>query len=63
MGNLKSSYFKNIQTTYPIEGRYLGYGMYAISDLKIDLTSIERVKSLKIYYPNEMILFPGKNIP
>ncbi len=63
MGNLKSSYFKNIQTTYPIEGRYLGYGMYAISDLKIDLTSIERVKSLKIYYPNEMILFPGKKYP
>ena len=47
MGNLKSSYFKSVQTTYPIEGRYLGYGMLAVSDLKIDLTSIDRVKSLK----------------
>ena len=63
MGNLKSSYFKQVQTTYPIEKRYLGYGMLAVSDIKIDLQSIERVKSLKIYYPNEMILYPGKKYP
>ena len=37
--------------------------MLAVSDIKIDLTTIERVKSLKIYYPNEMILYPGKKYP
>ena len=37
--------------------------MLAVSDIKIDITSIERVKSLKIYYPNEMVLFPGKKYP
>ena len=63
MGNLKSSYYKSVNTTYPIEGRYLSYGMLAVSDIKIDITSIERVKSLKIYYPNEMILYPGKKYP
>ena len=37
--------------------------MLAVSDIKIDLTTIERVKSLKIYYPNEMILYQGKKYP
>lgn len=63
MGNLKSSYYQNVKTTYPIESRYLGYEIYAVSDIKIDLTSIDRVKSLKIYYPNEMVLYPGKKYP
>ena len=63
MGNLKSSYYKSVHTTNPIESRYLGFGMFAVSDIRIDLTTIERVKSLKVYYPNEMILFPGKKYP
>ena len=37
--------------------------MYASSDIKFEKVGIDRVKSIKIYYPNEMILFPGKKYP
>ena len=63
MGNMKSSYIENIKTSFPIENRYRSYGMYASSDIKFENLNIERVKSIKIYYPNEMILFPGKKYP
>ena len=33
---------------------------YHISDSYFEKVGIDRVKSIKIYYPNEMILFPGK---
>jgi len=63
MGNMKSSYIEKIKTSFPIENRYKNYGMYAASDVKYENVGIERVKSIKIYYPNEMILFPGKKYP
>ena len=37
--------------------------MYASSDILIENSNIERIKKLKIYYPNEMILYPGKKYP
>ena len=46
-----------------IENRYKNYGMYASSDIKFTNVGIERVKSIIIYYPNEMIIFPGKKYP
>ena len=63
MGNMKSSYIENIKTSFPIEGRYKNYGIYASSDITFENVGIERVKKIKIYYPNEMILFPGKKYP
>ena len=63
MGNMKSSYIDKIKTTYPIEGRYRMYGMYASSDILYDNLSLDRIKKIKIYYPNEMILYPNKRYP
>ena len=63
MGNMKSSYIEKVKTSFPIENRYRTYGMYASSDIKFEKVGIDRVKSIKIYYPNEMILFPGKKYP
>ena len=63
MGNMKSSYIEKVKTSFPIENRYRIYGMYASSDVKYENVNIDRVKSIKIYYPNEMILFPGKKYP
>ena len=63
MGNMKSSYIDKVKTSFPIENRYRIYGMYASSDIKYEKISIDRVKCIKIYYPNEMILFPGKKYP
>ena len=61
---MKSSYIEKIKTSFPIEGRYKNYGMYASSDITFEnVGRIERVKKIKIYYPNEMILFPGKKYP
>ena len=60
---MKSSYIEKIKTSFPIEGRYKNYGMYASSDITFENVGIERVKKIKIYYPNEMILFPGKKYP
>ena len=60
---MKSSYIEKIKTSFPIENRYKNYGLYSVSDIKYDNVEIERVKSIKIYYPNEMILFPGKKYP
>ena len=37
--------------------------MYASSEIKFTNVGIERVKSIIIYYPNEMIIFPGKKYP
>ena len=63
MGNMKSSYVDKIKTSFPIENRFRNYGIYASSDIKFENVNIERIKSIKIYYPNEMILFPGKKYP
>ena len=63
MGNMKSSYIEKIKTSFPIEKRYRNYGMYASSDIKYSNVGIDRVKSLIIYYPNEMIIYPGKKYP
>ena len=63
MGNMKSSYINTIKTSHPIEERYRKYGMYAASDITYENVNIERIKKIKIYYPNEMILFPGKKYP
>ena len=63
MGNMKSSYIEKINTSFPIEKRYKSYGIYAVSDIKYENVGIERIKSIKIFYPNEMILFPGKKYP
>ena len=63
MGNMKSSYINQYKTSYPIENRYRMYGMYASSDILFENTNIERITKLKIYYPNEMILYPGKKYP
>ena len=60
---MKSSYIEKVKTSFPIENRYRTYGMYASSDIKFEKVGIDRVKSIKIYYPNEMILFPGKKYP
>ena len=63
MGNIKSSYIEKIKTSFPIENRFRNYGIYASSDITFENVGIERVKTIKIYYPNEMILFPGKKYP
>ena len=63
MGNMKSSYIEKITTSFPIENRYRNYGKYASSDITFEIVNIERVKKIKIYYPNEMLLFPGKKYP
>ena len=63
MGNMNSSYVNKIKTSFPIEDRYRMYGMYASSDITFENVNIERVKKIKIYYPNEMVLFPGKKYP
>ena len=60
---MKSSYIEKINTSFPIEKRYKSYGIYAVSDIKYENVGIERIKSIKIFYPNEMILFPGKKYP
>ena len=57
---MKSSYIEKIKTSFPIENRYKNYGMYAASDVKYENVGIERVKSIKIYYPNEMYFFQEK---
>ena len=62
MGNMKSSYIDKVKTSFPIEERYRKYGMYAASDITYESVNIENVKKIKIYYPNEMILFPPKKI-
>ena len=63
MGNMKSSYINQCKTSYPIENRHRMYGMYASSDILFENPNIDRVKNIKIYYPNEMILYPGKKYP
>ena len=63
MGNMKSSYIDKIKTSLPIEGRYKMYGMYASSDITFENLNIDRIKKIKIYYPNEMVLFQGKKYP
>ena len=63
MGNMKSSYIDKIKTSFPIENIFRNYGIYASSDIKFENVKNERIKSIKIYYPNEMILFPGKKYP
>jgi predicted peptidase len=63
MGNFKSSYMTNNKTSFPIENRYRNYGMYASSDITFEKVNIENVKKIKVYYPNEMILYPGKKYP
>ena len=63
MGNLKSSYITKNKTSFPIENRYRNYGMYASSDVTFENVNIERVKKIKVYYPNEMTLYPGKKYP
>ena len=60
---MKSSYIDKIETSFPIENRFRSYGIFASSDIKFENVNIERVKSIKVYYPNEMILFPGKKYP
>ena len=60
---MNSSYINKIKTSFPIEDRYRMYGMYASSDITFENVNIERVKKIKIYYPNEMVLFPGKKYP
>ena len=60
---MKSSYIEKIKTSFPIENRFRNYGIYASSDITFENVGIERVKTIKIYYPNEMILFPGKKYP
>ena len=63
MGNMKSSYIDKIKTSFPIEERFRKYGIYAASDITFENVNIERIKKIKVYYPNEMILFPGKKYP
>ena len=63
MGNLKSSYITNNKTSFPIENRYRNYGMYASSDITFEKVNIENVKKIKVYFPNEMIIYPGKKYP
>ena len=63
MGNFKSSYISKNKTSFPIENRYRNYGMYASSDITFEKVNIERVKKIKVYYPNEMLLYPGKKYP
>ena len=60
---MKSSYIDKIKTSFPIEDRYRMYGMYVSSDITFENVNIERVKKIKVYYPNEMVLFPGKKYP
>ena len=63
MGNFKSSYISKNKTSFPIENRYRNYGIYASSDITFEKVNIERVKKIKGYYPNEMLLYPGKKYP
>jgi hypothetical protein len=63
MGNMKSSYIGTYKTSFPIENRYRNYGMYSVSDVTFENVVIERVKKIKIFYPNEMIIYPGKKYP
>ena len=63
MGNLNSSYITKNKTSFPIENRYRNYGMYASSDVTFENVNIENVKKIKVYYPNEMVLYPGKKYP
>ena len=63
MGNLKSSYITKNKTSFPIENRYRNYGIYASSDITFESVKIENAKNIKVYYPNEMILYPGKKYP
>ena len=60
---MKSSYIEKNKTSFPIENRYRNYGMYAASDITFENVGIERIKKIKIYYPNEMVLYPGKKYP
>lgn len=60
---MKSSYIDKIKTSFPIEERFRKYGIYAASDITFENVNIERIKKIKVYYPNEMILFPGKKYP
>ena len=63
MGNLNSSYITKNKTSFPIENSYRNYGMYASSDVTFENVNIENVKKIKVYYPNEMVLYPGKKYP
>ena len=63
MGNLNSSYITKNKTSFPIENRYRNYGMYASSDVTFENVNIQNVKKIKVYYPNEMVLYPGKKYP
>ena len=63
MGNMKNSYNQEIKTSFPIENRYRNYGIYAASDITFENVGIERVNTIRVYYPNEMIISPGKKYP
>lgn len=64
MGNLKSSYYLKVGTSFPIEKRYSPFGIYAVSDITYEkLTNIDRINTIKVFYPNEMIFFPEKKYP